>query len=89
MTNSTNGMTSFTPYSSKDSVIIANGIGLPISHLGQSSFSHDGHSFQLNNVLCVSSIHKSLLSIRRFSLDNNCFFELDGFSFRAKDNNTK
>lgn len=38
MTSSTNGMSEFVPYLGIDSVTIANGSGLPISHIGSPCF---------------------------------------------------
>ncbi|KAJ9541276.1 hypothetical protein OSB04_027782 [Centaurea solstitialis] len=44
---------------------------------------------QLNNVLHVPSLIKNLLSVRRFSVDNNVSIEFDPFGFDVKDFQTR
>lgn len=85
MTASPEFLSEYSPYIGMDSVQIANGTKLSISYIGQSSLVRGNRLFHLKNVLCVPSMHHSLLSIRKFSHDNNCYFELNEFGFRVKD----
>ncbi|CAL2279421.1 unnamed protein product [Prunus armeniaca] len=76
------------PYTGNDSIIVGNGNQLPISHIGKTTLSCSHGSLVLHDVLYVPAITKNLLSIRRFSRDNNCYFEMDYNGFRVKDNKT-
>ena len=60
-------------YSGSDSVMVGNGAGLPISHTSNIYFHSFGSQFKLSDVLCVPAIKKNLLSVARFTTDNNCF----------------
>ncbi|KAH7852279.1 hypothetical protein Vadar_022705 [Vaccinium darrowii] len=88
MTSSTSSLSHAQPYSGTDSIIIGNGSQLVISHIGHAVLPTPTKSLSLNGVLCVPSIKKNLLSIRHFSQDNNCYFEMDSYGFRVKDNKT-
>lgn len=50
-------------YSSNDSVAVGNGKGLPISHIGSTTFTHDSKILHFKDSLHVSSISKNLLSV--------------------------
>ena len=64
------------PYKGKDQVHTANGAGMRISHIGQSSISTSGsRPLHLRNVLCVPEVSRSLLSVKRLTRDNNVFVE--------------
>lgn len=45
-------------YDGQDEVIIGNGIGLPVTHIGSMCFSAPKRSFILDNTLCAPSIKK-------------------------------
>jgi len=55
---------------------MGNGKGLCISHIGSASLSSATHStsLRLNDLLLVPDITKNLLSVSKFSRDNNVFF---------------
>ena len=73
-------------YSSSSKVVVGNGVGIPISHIGDLSLSHNGLS--LNQVLVVPTIIKNLLSVSQFSTDNNCYFIFNASGFVVKDQTT-
>jgi hypothetical protein len=54
----------------------ANGACMDIVHIGNYVFPSSTHPLQLNQVLHVPHAHKQLVTIHRFNLDNNTFFEL-------------
>jgi hypothetical protein len=47
------------------------------------------HTFTLSNVLRVPHITKPLLSVQKFSRDNNVYFEFHAFVFYLNDLITK
>jgi histone deacetylase 1/2 len=67
---------------------VGDGKGLPISHLGHTKIYTPHHSFTLSNVLHVLVITKPLLSVQKFYLDNNIYFEFHPRVFYVKDLNT-
>jgi histone deacetylase 1/2 len=77
------------PYHGQDHVHTANGAGMHITHVGQSTLPTSSHPLHLNNVLHVPSVTRNLLSVKRFSLDNNVFFEFHPWYFFIKDRSTR
>lgn len=57
-----------------DRVQVANGAGLAISHIGNSTISGSCRSLKLNDILHVPNISKHLLSTHKLALDNDAFF---------------
>jgi hypothetical protein len=55
---------------------MANGAGMKISHIDKSFIHTSTCKLELSNVLHVPKATKNLLSIHRFSLDNNVFVEI-------------
>ncbi|KAF7143314.1 hypothetical protein RHSIM_Rhsim05G0196600 [Rhododendron simsii] len=72
-------------YSGSDSVMVGNGAGLRISHTGDIYFHKFDSKFQLEDVLCVPAIKKNLLSVGRFTIDNNCSFHFFPWGYCVKD----
>jgi hypothetical protein len=53
----------------------ANRSGMPINHIGQSTiYTHD-RDLILKNILHVPNASKNLVSVHKFTYDNNIFFE--------------
>ncbi|PRQ27402.1 putative transcription factor interactor and regulator CCHC(Zn) family [Rosa chinensis] len=59
--------------------------GLSISHIGSSTLNTDSHSFALNNILYCPSASTNLLSIYKFTNDNNCYLLIYPTHFLVKD----
>jgi hypothetical protein len=76
-------------YNGNEQIRAANGAGMDIVHVGQSVIPTPTRHLHLNQVLHVSNAHKQLVSIHRFTLDNNTFIELHLYSFLIKDQVTK
>ena len=72
-------------YTGQDQVHVGNGQGLPIKHLGSASLSFPNASFKLSDVLHVPQITKNLLSVSKFTSDNDVYFEFHKFFFYVKD----
>nr|GMD24035.1 Retrovirus-related Pol polyprotein from transposon RE1 [Ipomoea batatas] len=75
----------YTPYDGTDEVMIGNGSGLPISHIGFISLPFTSKSFSLSNVLCVSTMCQNVISISQFCRDNNSLIEFSPTTFCVKD----
>ncbi|KAM2176701.1 hypothetical protein ACFX1Q_035971 [Malus domestica] len=81
MTTDLSNLSLATPYHSHESIQIANGAALPISHIGHSTLHTPLQSFQLKSVLYVLKLTQNLLSVHRICLDNNCWLIFDAFCF--------
>ena len=78
------------PYSSTpSSIVVGNGALLPVTATGSHTFSFPHRNLVLNDVLVSPHIIKNLISIRRFTTDNNCSIEFDPFGLSVKDLQTR
>jgi hypothetical protein len=75
-------LTSFNP----SSIIVGNSSSLLIISIGDSVLPGP---FYLNNILLAPDMVQSLISVRRFTIDNWCSIEFDPFSLSVKDLTTK
>ena len=73
------------PYDGTEELIIGDGTGLKISHIGSLSFSYLSSSIKLNNVLCVPALSRNIISISQLCIDNNVSVEFLPNSFIVKD----
>nr|XP_009785398.1 PREDICTED: uncharacterized protein LOC104233667 [Nicotiana sylvestris]XP_016514486.1 PREDICTED: uncharacterized protein LOC107831248 [Nicotiana tabacum] len=89
MTPTTSNLSSIQPYNGNDSVMVGNGNQLPISYTGNGNFSTHSFTFSLKNILVVPTLSCNLLSVRKFTSDNNCSIDFDAFGFSIKDYKTK
>jgi hypothetical protein len=76
-------------YQGKDHVHTANGAGMRITHIGQSILRTPSQPLHLKDVLHVPSVTRNLLSVKKFSRDNNVFFEFHPWYFFVKDRVTR
>lgn len=72
-------------YHCKEQVQVANGLGLSITHVGQSCISTPARKLNLSNVLHVPKVSKNLLLVHRLTNGNNVFFEFHLDHFVVKD----
>lgn len=72
-------------YTGNDTLQVGNGNGLNIKHVGSTSFISNSSNFVLNDILHVPSLTKSLLSVNKFTTDNDVFFEFHPTYFVVKD----
>ncbi|XP_031273202.1 topoisomerase I damage affected protein 7-like [Pistacia vera] len=79
------------PYDGVEQLQVGNGESLHISHIGSTLFPNSFHSkcLHLRNVLCVPKITKNLLSISRFTKDNQVIVEFGSDCCVVKDKATK
>ncbi|RVW91845.1 Retrovirus-related Pol polyprotein from transposon RE2 [Vitis vinifera] len=74
-----------TPYNGSNDIMIGDGSGLSITHNGSSSLHTTHNTFKLNNVLCVPTMKKNLISISQFCTSNNVSIEFLPTAFLVKD----
>jgi hypothetical protein len=76
-------------YGGSDQVHTISGSGMPISHIGQgTTHSHD-RDLILKDILHVPNTSKNLVSVHKFTYDNNAFFEFHPWYFLLKDGDTR
>uniref|UniRef100_A0A803NGE1 Retrovirus-related Pol polyprotein from transposon TNT 1-94 n=1 Tax=Cannabis sativa TaxID=3483 RepID=A0A803NGE1_CANSA len=90
MTNDAENLTTATDYKGKAKVVVGNGSSLSIHHLGTSSVPTilPNQSLLLQDILHVPNVTKNLLSISKFTKDNNVTIEFDDLSCLIKDKKT-
>jgi hypothetical protein len=65
------------------SIVVGNGSTMPIYSVGSTTLTN--RPFHLNNVLVSPAAIKSLISVRKFTRDNQCSIEFDPYGFSVKD----
>ena len=75
VTNDPNNIQTPVIYTELDQLYVCNEQGLYISSNGSSLFHSNSAHFKLNNIFHVPSITKNLMSIHKFTLDNNEYVE--------------
>ncbi|GKV49630.1 hypothetical protein SLEP1_g56371 [Rubroshorea leprosula] len=73
------------PYNGNQKVYTGDGTPLQISHVGSMSVG----PLKLKNVLVAPELKKNLISISKFTDDNNCIFEFSSTGFVIKDQTTQ
>jgi len=76
-------------YHGGDQVHTANGSGMRISHVGHGILHSPSTNLSLKNILHVSSANKNLLSVNRFTRDNEVFLEFHPNYFVVKEQSTR
>ncbi|XP_019162233.1 PREDICTED: uncharacterized protein LOC109158795 [Ipomoea nil] len=76
-------------YTGNDVLRIGNSTGLSISSTGCATIPSVSKPLKLSNILHVPDLSISLLSVHRFTTDNNVFFEFHPEYFVVKDRTTK
>jgi hypothetical protein len=63
---------------------------MPITHVGQASLlSSISHRLHLRTVLCIPRVTRNLLSVHKFTYDNDVFCEFHPFHLLIKDRVTR
>jgi hypothetical protein len=76
-------------YNGGEQVQVGNGAGLRILHTGHSMINTATRPLALRNILHVPDISKNLLSVHKFSRDNDVFFEYHPWYFFIKDRQSR
>uniref|UniRef100_A0A2N9H783 CCHC-type domain-containing protein n=1 Tax=Fagus sylvatica TaxID=28930 RepID=A0A2N9H783_FAGSY len=72
-------------YDGTDEVILGDGSGLAVSHIGSLALHSPNRTFILRDTLCVPNLCKNLISVHHLTKQNNVFVELHPFHFFVKD----
>lgn len=90
VTNDLNNLNAFFQYDGTNTLQIGNGAGLPIHHIGSTSFSLSSHSISITNILHVPQFSKNLISVSQLLLDNpNLTIEFSNCLCYLKDKTTQ
>ena len=71
------------------SITIGDGSSVPVTGVGTSYLSHSLSPLLLREVLVALALIRNLISVRRFTIDNQVFVEFDPFGLSVKDLRTK
>ncbi|KAF3648741.1 hypothetical protein FXO38_18039 [Capsicum annuum] len=88
LTNDMQNMVVRGEYMGNDQIHIGNGTGLTISHFGNAILPIVSRPLHLSNVLLVPRITKNLLSVAKFTSDNDVIFEFHPHFCLVKDRAT-
>lgn len=72
-------------YDSQDEVVLGDGKGLQVAHIGSTTISSPSCSLTLKEILHVPLIQKNLISIHKFTHDNNVIVEFHPSFYLVKD----
>jgi hypothetical protein len=76
-------------YLGKEQIQMVGGSGMSIQHVGHSLIHTPIQTLHLRNILHAPQANKHLLSVHRFTRDNNVFFEFHPYHFLIKDTPTR
>ncbi|GJZ42818.1 ribonuclease H-like domain-containing protein [Tanacetum coccineum] len=82
-------LTSFSNSSIYPSIFVGNGQSIPVTHTGHSFVHTPSKPLQLNHILVTPHIIKNLISVRKFTRDNDVSVEFDAYGFSVKDYQTR
>jgi hypothetical protein len=80
MTGNGGNLTSY--FNTSNNITVGNGHHIPVIGCGHASLPN---SLTLNNVLHAPKLIKNLVSVRKFTIDNDVSVEFDPFGFSVKD----
>ena len=75
-------------YEGQAEVVLGDGTGLKIAHIGTTILSSSSRSLMLKETLHVPLIHKNLIFVHKFTHDNNVTIEFHHFFYLVKDRMT-
>lgn len=75
-------------YDGTEEVHLTDGSTMPITHTGTTSLLSPSRTFQLSDVLCVPQADHNLISVHRFTKNNNVSVEFFSNLFLVKDRTT-
>lgn len=68
---------------------MGDGLGLNISVIGNSHYFFNASVVHLDGILHIPKIKKNILSVSKFSFDNNCYFEFHKFFYLVENQQFK
>nr|GEZ11371.1 ribonuclease H-like domain-containing protein [Tanacetum cinerariifolium] len=88
LADNTGILSSFSNSSIYPSVFVGNGQSIPITYIGHSFLHTSDKPLQLNHILVTPHIIKNLISVHKFTRDNDVSVEFDAYDFYVKDYQT-
>ena len=85
MTTDLSNLSINSEYDGTDEVVIGDGSGLPVSHIGSLSLASSNRVFHLRDTLCVPTIQKNLIFVHHFTKHNHVYLEFHPTYFLVKD----
>nr|XP_043615796.1 uncharacterized protein LOC122587696 [Erigeron canadensis] len=85
LSSSPSALTSVSDYGGPDEVVLGNGMGLSISHIGSTQFSTKTKPLTLPNILCAPNLRTNLISVAKLCRTNQVSVEFFPFHFFVKD----
>jgi hypothetical protein len=76
-------------YGGQEKIQSANGLGMRISYIGNSTLQIHERNLHLNNILLVPSTQKNICSVHRLTTNNPIFIEYHSHYFLVKDRATR
>jgi hypothetical protein len=89
ITSELDKLTTRKKYGGSDRVHTAGVSGMPITHVGQSTIHTRDRNHVLKYILHVLNASKNLVSIHKFTYDNNAYFKFHPWYFFLKDRDTR
>jgi hypothetical protein len=89
ITGELENLTTREKYNGTNQIVTANGTGMNIHNVGHAIIHTPTCDLHLNNVLHVPSASKNLISVHRFSTENNASLEYFPNHFLIKDLDTR
>ncbi|BBH08832.1 hypothetical protein Prudu_021148 [Prunus dulcis] len=89
MVSDISSLTHVAPCESTEQVIVGNGEGLKIKHIGTTAIACDSTSLRMPSVFHVPQLSANLLSVHQLCNDNNCVISFDASGFVIQDRVTK
>ncbi|KAL5747359.1 hypothetical protein ACOSQ2_024656 [Xanthoceras sorbifolium] len=81
VTTDLSNLSLYAPYIGSNDVMIGDGTGLSITHTNSISLPTFTKTFTLNDVLCIPTMKKNLISISQFCIINNASIEFFPYFF--------
>ena len=72
-------------YGGPDEIVLGNGMGLKITHTGDSSIPTSSRSLSLPHILCAPNLHRNLISVAKLWKTNKVYIEFFPSCFVVKD----
>ena len=85
ITGDLNNLSIHSKYDGTDEVVLGDGSGLAVSHIGSLTLKSPKKTFILKDTLCVPNLFKNLISVHHFTSQNNVFIEFHPSYFLVKD----
>ena len=85
ITGDLNNLSIHSEYDGTDEVMLGDGLGLAVSHIGSLTLKSPKKTFILKDTLCVPNLFKNLISVHHFTSQNNVFIEFHPSYFLVKD----